>query len=161
MSQTLWNLTCVFAKWYQTWNRCSVALFQCCFVMDGECYGEKVEKKRSVYSVFCHLIMCSDYSREVSTSQPPRERMCKNTKGLIVFLYLVAGPWQTPDSIWSLTKIKWWIRLYRMYTRCKPDPKSSHNSVHQSALTNHHVMYAGDMSSTGSAESVKAALIGS
>lgn len=80
-------------------------------------------KKRSVYSVFCHLIMCSDYSREVSTSQLPRERMCKNTKGLIVFLYLVAGPWQTPDSIWSLTKIKWWIMLYRMYTRCKPDPK--------------------------------------
>lgn len=109
-------------------------------------WGESLKKKKECSPVFFHLIMCSDYSREVS-----RERMCKDTKGLIVFLYLVAGPW--------LTKIKCWIILYRMHTRCKPDPKSSHNSVHQSALTNHHVMCAGDMSS--SAESVKAALIGS
>lgn len=134
----------VVSKWYQTWNRCSVALFQCCFVMDGNCYGEKVKKKGSVL-LFSFTWSCAQTTAEKFPPLSPRERMCKNTKGLIVFLYLVAGPWQTPDSsIWSLTKIKWWLILYRMYTRRKPDPKPSHNSIHQSALTNHHVMCAGD-----------------
>lgn len=81
------KLALLFLRWVWSWNRCTAAEFHCCLVMHREF---NVEKYTNLAFFYLHLMMCSNCTREFSTLiSAHEERMFKNTKGFIVFLYHV------------------------------------------------------------------------
>lgn len=85
--------------------------------MDGKCNVEKIQNECSSFSF---TWLCAQTSPEKFPLLPsPARKECLRTQWDLLSFYNSAGAWQTRNpSIWSLTRVKWWIVLYTGAPQC-------------------------------------------